>query len=191
MLGIHHHITTAEAALAVSSIVGIGTIYNSIINRAQALWQRARDAERRETRISVAFEHSGFYVDPAPDPVPPQPPADYAFRILVVNSSETSTVWVRRVTVEEAAGDGAMDTDIASCGPVRLEPGEPVIQDVQPATWPLDFAKGIVVKVHLVPDEWQESAVELLLPELMGERADIRPNRIDSPPAPTTPVDGR
>jgi hypothetical protein len=182
------HITTAEVALAVSGVAGAGSIYNAITGRGMAHWQRARDAERREARITVAFEHSGFYAEVPPNPVPPQPPSGYRLRIIVVNSSETSTVWIRRVVVEEAKGDLGMDTSIASDGPVKLQPGEPVTEDVFPDRWDLNFADGIIVKVHLVPDDWQESAVEFLLPELMGEATNV-PERIESPPRLTSTMD--
>jgi hypothetical protein len=189
VLEIHHQVTTAEVALAVSVVVGLVTTFNVRTGARHDRWQRERDAERRETRITVAFEHSGFYIDPPPDPIPPQPPKGYLLRILVVNSSETNTVWVRRVMVREAEGESGMDTSIGRDGPVRLLPGEPVIENVVPAEWPLDFSKGIVVEVQIVPDETQESEVEMLHTELMGFSVGELPIRIKSTPAPTSAVD--
>ena len=192
MPGIHHHITTAEAALAVSICAGLLSAYNVKTGARQARWQRDRDAERRETRITVAFEHAGT-------PMPTgetatflmggtdRLPHDYRLRMVVVNSSETSTVWVRAVLVELARGSAGIDTGVGAAGPVRLEPGEPLVGDLYPERWDLDVAEGFVVKVHVAPDEWITSPVEHLMPELMHEvQTRNARGRLDGPPVSTT-----
>jgi hypothetical protein len=113
-------------------------------------------------------------------------PLDYRLRMVVVNSSETSTVWVRAVLVERSDGGAGIDTGVGAAGPVRLEPGEPLVGDLYPERWELDVAEGFVVKVHVAPDEWITSPVEYLMPELMREVQERNTRgQLDGPPAST------
>ena len=67
-------------------------------------------------------------------------------------------------------GGKGIDLTHDSDGATRLEPGEPLVLDVFPQRYMIDFAAGVKVRAHLAPDVWIASEVEQLVDDLL-ERA--------------------
>jgi hypothetical protein len=170
-------IPTAEAALAVSGVAGLGGLWNAL---RLSRWQRQRDHERRETRLHFAFEHSSrrlegpHIIASAPDPPPPA--TEYRLRVVVVNVSETSTVWIREVDIEQVRGEEGVNLTYHFDGATRLEPGEPLVLDFFPQRDRIDFSGGVQVNAHLAPNLWITSHAERLMDDLL-ERTSGRPKR--------------
>ena len=163
--------STAAIALAVSILVGCFSAYGVVTARRALRWQQARDAERREQRVHIHFEHAAI-----PDPTsegaafliggPQNLPRHYRLRVVVVNRSETSTVWIRSVHIEQAYGEIGLDLTDRDAGAHRLEPGEPLVRDIAIDRLGRDFSR-LIAKVHVAPDEWIESPREELHGDLL------------------------
>lgn len=52
--------TLAVIALVVSVAGACGAAYNTLTSRRSLRWQQARDAERREQRVDIHFEHASI-----------------------------------------------------------------------------------------------------------------------------------
>ena len=171
MLGLQ--LSTAEIALILTGVFGCVTAYNTWTGHRALRWQQRRDQERRERRVEIHFEHASMTEEAGDEATVmlggrQNLPLYYRLRIVVVNRSETSPVWVRRVTIERAEGDVGYDlTNEEDPGAFRLEPGEPWVRDVAIDRLGPDFSKGVVAKTHLAPDDWVESEAEELMEELL------------------------
>src|SRR4051794_25074941 len=103
--------STAQAALIVSGLAAVISLF-ATINAVRALrWQRRRDQERRAVPMRLSFDHFAGH--------------KYVVTVSAINESGETTVYVRTVQIVEARGGGRIvfgsnDPD------VRLEPRQRV-----------------------------------------------------------------
>lgn len=158
--------TTAQAALLVSGVAAFIALYGATNAHRALRWQRRRDAERREQRVRIHFEHAAI-AEPTSEGAtfmiggPQNLPLYYRLRIVVVNASETSAVWIRSVHLEQADGDIGYDLTERDSGAHRLEPGEPLVCDFPIDRQPHDFSR-VIVRAHVAPNEWISSEPEAI-----------------------------
>jgi hypothetical protein len=164
--------TLASVALVVSVAVGCVTAYNTLTSRRSLRWQQARDAERREQHVHIHFEHAAMTELTGVQATwllggPENLPLYYRLRVVVVNASETSTVWIRSVHIQQADGNTGHDLTDRDAGAHRLEPGEPLVRDIAIDRLGHDFSR-VIAKAHVAPNEWIQSAPEELLDDVLS-----------------------
>jgi hypothetical protein len=160
----------AVVALVVSIAGGVFTAYNTLISRRSLRWQQNQDAERGEQRVEIHFEHDSI-IEPTNDPETwrlggVDRVCSYRLRVIVVNRSETSVVWIRAVYVDTDCGESC-DLIRGDGRPHRLVPGEPLVRSmlIDPAEWDVSWVRAIA---HVAPDDWIHSERATVPPALLG-----------------------
>jgi hypothetical protein len=98
-------LTTAQAALIVSCIVGVFAIYGAVNSRRALDWQKQRDEERRQTRVHIHIEQWSNFGRDDGRPTAGMTIEEVAslcrlwINVSVINDSEAATVCVRYVDV--------------------------------------------------------------------------------------------
>lgn len=181
--------TTAQAALLVSGVAATIALYGAMNAHRALRWQRRRDEERSETRVRAHFEHASWHDDDlAPGALamiggPENLPLEYRLTLVVVNESEQATVYVRDLYIQDAADTLGVHLTYDEDEDTRLEPHERMARQLFLSQTTIDLAGGLVGKARLSTDEWIETEVEHLMPELLHdiEERNTR-GRLDGPP---------
>ena len=182
--------TTAEVALIISIVSGTaGTV--GVVNSARALgWQKRRDAERRQTHVTIHFGHAAWRdenIEPGALALlggHENLPLDYRLEVIVVNESETTPVYVRALHIQQAVGDKGFNVTLDEQHMTRLEPGEPMVREVFLHVVRIDLTAGVIAKAHIAPDEWIDSEPEQLIDHLLEHIAEHNSRgRLAAPPS--------
>lgn len=165
--------TTAQAALAVSLIVGVFAIYGAVNSRRALDWQKQRDRERRDRRVRVHVEQWSSFGREDGLPTSGTPIEEIAslcrvgITVSVINESEAATVYVRDLEIfgaQSYEGQPLMLDDPDE----RLEPHQRLVRRLQIDDQDLDEygREGFVVRARLSTGEIIDQP-DRLLPEMV------------------------
>jgi hypothetical protein len=182
--------TKADVALVISGLAGVAGAYGAVTGHRSLRWQKRRDAERRKVRAGITVEHTAW-AEPASEGVlamlggEENLPLEYLLVVTVTNLSETTTVYVRAVLLEEVGGDGRLllRGDDPDARDLPLKPGEPLVRYAYGERLGFDTSRGFIAAVCLAPNDWHRSDVEHLDPAVV-EQVAIRNRRgqLSAPP---------
>jgi hypothetical protein len=164
-------VSVASDLLAGGSLIVSG--YAAWTANAARSWQRKRDRERLQTRVTVTFEHQADRRHGGDqwegDPPPPFRELAYYLTIVVRNDGET-TEWIAGLDVLQALPDEdgpcGFDFEIGSADG-ELRPRQRFTRRVAVHTLPFDTAPGFVGIARLASGVESRSEVEHLMPELV------------------------
>jgi hypothetical protein len=183
-------VSTAQAALVVSLLVGLVGLYGALNSRRAIRWQRQRDIERRKIRARIEIQQA---IRINPSRVPPRLQSgdlqiEHLVVVAAVNDSEEAVIFVRDLGVY-ADAPKHRGWDLLDNGDARLEPRQRLVREVVLDDEGLaDFAKGFTATARLTSgdvieerDRYDTDLIEL--PRQAHEKLRAQRQRDDSTPA--------
>lgn len=163
--------TTIQVAIALSAGALLVAVYGAMIAHLALRRQKKGDARRRQQEVRIHFEHAARRKIADPQTVwivggEDNLPLEYRLRVVIVNASEEATIYVRRLRVQEAYGDGRVNFAIDESD-APLAPRQSMVRQLNLHNVDIDLTDGLVAKLGIAPNLWFTSEVEPLDSELL------------------------